>query len=338
MRNWDQRHFTEMKLHRVAPWIYAFVANRPELEIPGQLLAGLRREYHKSVVESIRHEACVRRLAAAFARHQIPMILLKGTYLGTFVYSSPALRPMCDVDALVKEEDLGRVQELLQELSFSIAINLPEEFKPQLYPSRPYVRPGPTPEILDLHSQLWAMDHYCLQSETVWQNSVEAEVFGCPARVLSAEMNFVHIAVHILGHPPLVRDRLDLMMILTQMKPDWSTILELAGTLGVVRPVYWVMLELIQDWECSMPPEIINSLRSYKPTAIEDLVIKSRFRYFWRVFSRVMSQKGIREKFQFLRLRLFPSAEYREAVLGTRDPMRYVYSKLRYFFGLYKKI
>ncbi len=244
---------------------------------------------------------------------------------------------MCDVDVLVKEEDLGQVQELLKELNFSIAMNVPQEFKPQLYPSHAYVRPGPSPEILDLHSQLWAMDHYCLQSETVWQNSVGAEVFGCPTRVLSAEMNFVHIAVHLLSHPPLLRDRLDLMMILTQIKPDWTTILELARTLGVVRPLYWVMLELVRDWACSAPPEIIDSLRSYRPAVIEDLVIKSRFRYFWRVFSRVMSEKGAREKFQFLRLRLFPSAEYREAVLGTRDPIRYIHSKLRYFLGLYKR-
>lgn len=337
LSNWDHRHLAAMKLHGVAPWIYAFTRNRAELGLPEQLGSELRNEYYKSLLQSISHESCIRRLTACFSREKISMVLLKGTYLGLFVYENPALRPMCDVDILIQEGDLGRAQELLKELGFLIAIDVPQEFEPHSYPSRPYIRPAAAAEVLDLHTALWGMDHYCLSAKTVWRNSLEANVLGGLSRILTTEMNFIQIAVHILGHPPRLRDSLDLMMILTRLKPDWNTIMDLARTLGVLRPLYWVVADLDRHWECPVPTTIMDSLRSYRASAIEDLVIKSRFRYFWRIVSRVMSQQGLRNKVKFLRLRILPSPEYREAVLGTRNPARYLSSKLRYFLGLYKK-
>lgn len=335
--SWDERHLAAMRLHGVAPWIYVFLRNRPDAQISEQVLALLRKEYHQSVLQSMCHESCMRRLAAAFAQEQIPLILLKGGYLGLFVYKNPAARPMCDVDILILERDLIRVQELLRSMDFEIAIALPQAFKPHLCPSRPYMRWGVTAESLDLHSALWAMDHYRLPSETVWQNSVEAEIFGEPVRILTAEMNFIHSAIHMLGHPSHLRDYLDLMMILTRLQPNWNRILELGAVFGVLRPLYWVVMELTRNWECATPREVTDSLREYQPSSMEDLVIRSRFRYFWRILSRVKSQEGLRNKCEFLRLRMFPPPEYRKAVVGTGDPISYVKSKLGYFLGLYRR-
>jgi hypothetical protein len=335
--NWGERHLAAMRLHGVAPWIYFFLKNRTDQQISEQILAPLRKEYHQSVLQNMCHESCLRRLAAAFAQAHIPLILLKGGYLGLFVYKNPAVRPMCDVDILILERDLIRVQELLRSMEYEIAIALPRAFKPHLCPSRPYMRWGGMPESLDLHSALWAMDHYRLPSETIWQNSVEAEIFGEQVRVLTAEMNFIHMAIHMLGHPSHLRDYLDLMMILTRLQPNWNRILELGEVLGVLRPLYWVTMELARNWECATPPEIMDSLRGYQPSSIEDLVIKSRFRYVWRILSRVRSQEGLRNKCAFLSLRMFPPPEYRKAVLGTRNPISYVKSKLGYFLGLYKR-
>lgn len=335
--SWDERHFAAMRLHGVAPWIYFFLKNRTDLETPEEILAPLRKEYHQTVLQSMYHEACIRRLAAAFARERIPLILLKGGYLGLFVYKNLAVRPMCDIDILIPERDLIRVQELLRNMDYEVAIDLPQAFKPHLCPSRPYVRRGIMAENLDLHSALWAMDHYRLSSETIWQNSVEVELFGERGRVLTAEMNLIHSAIHMLGHPSHLRDYLDLMMVLTRLQPNWKRVLELGEVLGVLRPLYWVAMELNRNWECATPPEIMDSLRGYQPSSIEDLVIRSRFRYFWRIVSRVKSQEGLRNKYEFLRLRMFPPPEYRKAVLGTRDPIRYVKSKFGYFLGLYKR-
>jgi len=326
-----------MRSHGVAPWIYKLTRDRPDLVLPDKISGELKADYYNSSAQSIHHESCLRRLAESLANRQIPMVVLKGIYLSEFVYRNPALRLMSDVDILVKEEDLGCTQELLTGLGFKLAIDVPEEFQPHLYPSRPYLRSGASREVLDLHSRLVLLDHYHLSSETVWKNSLEAEIFGFPVRILTPEMNFIHIAVHIPSHSPILRDRLDLLMILLTMKPNWNTILDLSGDLGVMRPLYWITRELIDDWDCEIPSSVNEAFRSYKAPILDDLVIKSRFRYFWRFYSRFSRQQGFDGKLKFLRLRLFPSPEYRKAVVGSSNPVYYIHSKLSYFLNLYKR-
>jgi hypothetical protein len=53
-------------------------------------------------------ERCIDQLLTAFAAAGIPIILLKGAALAHRIYSSPALRPMVDVDVLVNARDTER--------------------------------------------------------------------------------------------------------------------------------------------------------------------------------------------------------------------------------------
>ncbi|MCP4365035.1 MAG: nucleotidyltransferase family protein [Planctomycetes bacterium] len=49
----------------------------------------------------------------------MPVILLKGAHLAQVVYSNIALRPMGDIDILVKKNDLPKAKELLLELGYT---------------------------------------------------------------------------------------------------------------------------------------------------------------------------------------------------------------------------
>ncbi len=54
----------------------------------------------------------------AYAAAGIPALVLKGAALSYTVYPEPGLRPMSDLDILVREEDLWRAQKLLGDLGF----------------------------------------------------------------------------------------------------------------------------------------------------------------------------------------------------------------------------
>jgi hypothetical protein len=64
-------------------------------------MAAFQRYYRLSAISSLYREAALRKLLGGFNACGIPVILLKGCYLGRFVYKDPALRPMDDVDVLV---------------------------------------------------------------------------------------------------------------------------------------------------------------------------------------------------------------------------------------------
>ncbi len=51
----------------------------------------------------------------------VPVILLKGAHLAEAVYGNIALRPMVDVDLLVKQADLMRVHDILIGQGYALA-------------------------------------------------------------------------------------------------------------------------------------------------------------------------------------------------------------------------
>ena len=66
-------------------------------------------------------EKCIDELLAAFAAAGIPVILLKGAALAHRIYTSPALRPMVDIDVLVRHVDIERAVRAASTLGYSFA-------------------------------------------------------------------------------------------------------------------------------------------------------------------------------------------------------------------------
>ena len=58
-------------------------------------------------------------LARAFDAASVPFLLLKGSALAHLVYDTPTLRPMRDVDVLVRKRDLRRAHDVLQRRGFT---------------------------------------------------------------------------------------------------------------------------------------------------------------------------------------------------------------------------
>ncbi len=55
---------------------------------------------------------------AALSEHKIATVLLKGAHLAKSIYPHPALRPMSDLDILVREQDFDRALHLVNELGY----------------------------------------------------------------------------------------------------------------------------------------------------------------------------------------------------------------------------
>ena len=102
----------------VAPLLY----DRLRGLIPGppeEISESLRQDYLKNAVRNTRLYQAFGELVRGLADRGIPVIALKGIHLAEAVYGNIALRPMGDLDLLVKPEDLDRAGTALGKLGYA---------------------------------------------------------------------------------------------------------------------------------------------------------------------------------------------------------------------------
>ncbi|MFH0824596.1 MAG: nucleotidyltransferase family protein [Pseudomonadota bacterium] len=336
-RNWNERHTRIIREHGLGPWLYSGVRDRLELEIPPALSSFFHNEYRRSVVASLIREGILSRVAEELHRRGVSPAGLKGAYLMSKVYEDPALRPMGDLDLLVPEGDFRTALQIIEEMGYRKAYFSPDGYHFAIQPSVSLIRNKPPGDCIDLHFGIRLMDYYRFPSRILWENMIEDSIHGVPLRHMSPELNFIHIGVHLLNHGGALRDWLDLALLMRRADISWRRVTSLARDLGVLRPVYWVCRGLAPEWGPPTAPEIMKELADYVPNWLEDRVICRRSRYMWRTYSRIRSLDGWKNRFGYLRSRMFPTREHRLAVTGTTGLIPYAASKVGYLLRLWRK-
>lgn len=333
---WTSRHWEMVRAEGLSPWFYKSLSDRPEFRTSSDTLDVLQGDYRFSAVCQLNREAVLREVLSLFNARSIPVALLKGAYLGQAVYKDPALRPMADVDLLVQEEQFEQACSELEGLGFKQTFPLnPEEGRFLRLPVV-YGRMDRFPQFIDLHRGIQSMDYYYLPSDAVWNDAVECELWGRRVFYLSAELNFIHLAMHNLNHRGSLRDWVDLVVVVRTMKLNWDRLLELARSTGVMRPLFWIFHELQLDWDTLPPPEVSASLGSYAPHWLEDRIIRYRLRYFWRLAAKISRYDGWKPRLRYVATKLVPHGDGADKG-GFRRFASHCQSKFSLFHHLWKR-
>jgi hypothetical protein len=97
---------------------YRLKTFHPGAQIPAEVFQKLRNSYLHSAGRNMRLYHELGKVLGMLRQHGIPVIALKGAHLAIAVYRNISLRPMGDVDLLVKQIDLLKVQDILVEQSY----------------------------------------------------------------------------------------------------------------------------------------------------------------------------------------------------------------------------
>lgn len=109
--------YTVGKRHDIAH-IVALWLSKSNIQMPEKVRALFRKELHLAIFRYERMNYDFRRICDAFECEKIPYIPLKGAVIRKY-YPQPWIRTSCDIDILVKEEDLERAINVLScKLSF----------------------------------------------------------------------------------------------------------------------------------------------------------------------------------------------------------------------------
>jgi hypothetical protein len=250
---------------RVAPLVYRGLKQAPGLA-PQPTLALLRRQYAVTAASNLRQFHLLEAVLRAFAERSIPVMLLKGAALVRLAYRDPGLRPMGDVDLLVRREDLRRAADAL--LSHGLAPVLPGR-EEQYERDHHHWAPFKTPDlslVMELHHDL-AAPGSSVQAviDGVWRRAQPVAGTGAPALAPSASDLVLHQCVHTSSHAlfyPLLTlcDLTETVRAATGI--DWDGLAETAREWNASRQAF-CFLSLTEDLLApGIPARLLDRLRA----------------------------------------------------------------------------
>jgi hypothetical protein len=218
-------------------------------------------------------------ILAALDMAGVPAIPLKGSLLATGYYPEPGLRPMNDLDVLIRPEDEGRACDALGRLGYRPIVRSWKHA--QL--ARPEAR-GPTvafdgehpdnPRSLDLHMRLaerfWSI-RYDLTGDA-WAGADAGELLGRAAWVMRPAALLHHLAVHASCDAIARRLRLlhlyDIALAAARVdRVGWEALVAGAQTRREERFVY-PALALAARYFPAVPKDVLAALRPGVPAGL----------------------------------------------------------------------
>lgn len=268
--DWD-RVIEQSAWHGVLPLLYQSAkALGSGISIADSVMQKLRDEYLSSALENLRRYQQLSEVLRAFQNDGIPVIALKGTHLAEFVYRNIALRPMSDIDLLVKKEDLPRVEEELFGLGY--------RYGPFAYKNKSWIAeragdfayvPLKNGAVVEIH---WSIGRptspFNIDTEGLWERSHPITINGISVSLLSPEDLLLHLCLHTAYRNAFVTGLLhfcDIAKVIQhyQDELEWEKLRCRISQWGVAKPVY-LTLHLVRELlQAAVSDEFLDKIRPH---------------------------------------------------------------------------
>jgi hypothetical protein len=168
--------------------------------IPPEVLEKLKKGYHGNIARNMFLYAELRNIVNAFQSAGLKVIALKGAALAGIVYRDAGLRPMMDLDLLVRKDDLGIAQRIMTDLHYTAAAELKsEQWHRENHHHLPLYRHPQKPVVVEIHWH-FTENSFGIDIKKWWERAREAKLRGCRVLVLSPEDMLVHLCIHLYNH------------------------------------------------------------------------------------------------------------------------------------------
>ncbi|MFY9259834.1 MAG: nucleotidyltransferase family protein [Gallionella sp.] len=238
--------------------------------IPEQVLTSLKAAYRKSALRSLVVYRELAKVTQLLEAEGIPSIALKGAYLARFAYPDPALRPMRDIDLLLKPEQAIKAFELLKGYGYRPMFDA----SPEAYLiENEHFAPLMSPEDIsvELHHRLNESDQeqasVCGSEDEMWRRSLLKQVGGMQIRFLAPEDLLLHLCVHAtvrhhfnLGALALA----DVVFLIETHSIDWGAFLKAVSTGGGQHCALALLYLAKKNMGANIPDKVIAALSSSK--------------------------------------------------------------------------
>jgi hypothetical protein len=278
--DWEVLLYTAT-LHGATPLLYHRLTTcHTDTPIPMDVLLELRRGYLQNSGRNMHLYHELGKVLESFEQADIPVITLKGAHLAEVVYGNIALRPMNDVDLLVRKEDLERVEKSLLKIGY-----IPAECERRVATgNHHFVYSLPDKKMtVEIHWNLIpSTDPFRIDMDGQWSRSRTA-IFGkIEVSVLCPEDLLLYLCLHASKHQFDIWLKpfcdISATIWLYGEEIDWNQVRICSGQAGINNGVY-LALRLARELLGTPVPETF--LDAIKPDDFDErFIVMAKGRIF----------------------------------------------------------
>jgi hypothetical protein len=198
----------------------------------------------------------------------IPTLLLKGAALATRYYPEPGLRPMADVDVLVRSGDAVAAVDRLTALGWS-APSRPDPWR--LAEMHAMALSGQGMPSLDLHWRLQEEAEDSAGETTLWERARPAELAGVATHVLDPADQLLHVVAHGARWRPdgSLRWVADAWVVMRSGELDWDRFVAEARRRRLTPAAGEALTRLRKLLDGPVPGDVVAALRTTPTRRLE---------------------------------------------------------------------
>ena len=204
--NWDEV-LESAFWHCVSPLLYNNLKDiHDEFHIPRESMDRLKAEYHRNLARNTYIYKELKRILDAFYGNRIDVIVLKGAALAKFVYGNIGLRPMADIDIMVRKDALPQAEKTLSGLGYLFSGNMPSVEYRKNHQEIVYLHDKKNIPV-EIHWHVSNKSHPSQirinDSDIIvnwWKDANSIELYGSNAFILNPEDLILHLCLHFLKH------------------------------------------------------------------------------------------------------------------------------------------
>lgn len=328
----------------LAPLLYAALQRQTwaPVDVMQRLRAAYMRNASRNALLLAELEQALARLAAA----GIPALALKGAALTARLYGNIGLRPMVDLDLLVRREDMTMALATLEAAGYRRPHAEPSTGVTLAFENEIVLRRADRIEVaLELHWSLFDSPYYQKQLPTLWfwQTAELAHLGDTPVHVLGAEGELLHLcghlALHHHGQGLLWEHDIAAVMAQGQQTLDWEELLARAKAFDLVLPLQTLLPRLAADWGVPVPAGILAHLETLAASSAEARVYAqltaTRRPVLQRFLADLASMPSWGDRLRYAWAHAFPAPAYMRERYGVTGAALLVASyPYRWFTGV----
>ena len=231
------RVFERARRYGVFPLLYAALRALGFPGVPGPVRLEWTTIFGFNAIQNELLAGELARILRLLGDAGIPVMPLKGIALGESLYGDPALRVLSDIDVLVPTKNVAGAFHILLSSGYEGEFTQPRLLDLVVRYGKHCIltrQDSMRAYALELHSGLlWGGQLERELLEEVWSDAGRRNFYGVPAFTLSAEWEFLYLAVHAAQHGWLsLRWYADLDRICCRGAIDWKKVNEKAKWLG----------------------------------------------------------------------------------------------------------
>jgi hypothetical protein len=233
--------------------------------VPAETAERLRRAYMTAAARNLRIKRQLDEIFAACAAERVAVMPLKGAALVDDVYQNLALRPMRDIDLLVRVEELGGFERIMFALGYGPRDRPSAAAEREIFHHlTPYRREGGVR--IEVH---WTLElptsPFDIDLEALWQRARRMTVAGHETLVLSPEDMLLHLSLHASYHHHFrvrLRHLMDVALAIDayEGRMSWDLLAARAREWRAERFVYSTLGLAAQLLGARVPPSFSSAL------------------------------------------------------------------------------